>query len=40
MDIINSAAMMLDFFEELNDFVKEQEAKTAGRYQEDCDHFV
>jgi len=27
---MNSAAMMLDFFEELNGFVKKQEAQTAG----------
>ena len=29
---MNSAAMVLDFFEEWNGFVKKQEAQTAGCY--------
>jgi hypothetical protein len=32
MDKIKSAAMMLDFLEEMNGFVKKHEAQTAGCY--------
>ncbi|WP_161597121.1 hypothetical protein [Dyadobacter flavalbus] len=38
--MINSAAMLLDVFKKMDDFVKKQEAQTAGCYQKNGNHFV